>query len=447
MPNLKSRRATGGPAMSESILPEAGRLVPLMSEIEAVPWNGFEVVSTFSGCGGSCLGFRWAGYKTLWASEFVPAAREVYALNHPGVPVDARDIREVKPEDILYATGRERGQIDVLEGSPPCASFSMAGKREETWGKVKKYSDVEQRTDDLFFEFVRILEGLQPKVFVAENVKGLLLGEARNYFKQIKAAMTAAGYLVRAQVLDAQRLGVPQHRERVIFVGVRNDIGREPVFPRHQSRLVPLKAVLPWITARGAGAGFEVKQEAWIGSDKPCGTIGNGPSSGSGHSPVGECLVGEVPPVNGPLQAAFDFGEPEPAPAALPAELGEDHARQAKEASIARYAIGEEWDKLKPGEQSEKYFSLQREDADSPRGTVQASHGALSLAGSCHPFEKRKFTIPELKRICGFPDDFVLTGTFAQQWERLGRAVPPPMMKAVAETVRDRLLIPLRDGA
>jgi DNA (cytosine-5)-methyltransferase 1 len=184
--------------------------VPSMAEIEAIPWNGFNAISTFSGAGGSCLGYRMAGFKVLWASEFIPAAQEVYQLNHPGTILDTRDIRNVQPQDILDAIGLGVGDIDLMDGSPPCASFSTAGKREKSWGEVKKYSDTKQRVDDLFFEYVRLLDGLQPKVFIAENVSGLVKGKAKGYFKLILQAMKDCGYQVKAKLLDAQWLGVPQ---------------------------------------------------------------------------------------------------------------------------------------------------------------------------------------------------------------------------------------------
>lgn len=110
------------------------------------------------------------------------------------------------------------------------------------------------------------------------------------------------------------------------------------------------------------------------------------------------------------------------------------------ESDISRFAIGEEWDKLRPGEQSDRYFQLVRPAADEPAPTITAAGGNSSTVGVTHPTEKRKFSIAELRRICGFPDDFVLTGTYAQQWERLGRAVPPVMMSHVAATVRDEIL-------
>jgi len=329
-----------------------------------------------------------AGYRTLFASEFIPAAADTYRANHPGVHLDTRDIRQLTAEDVFSVTGLQRGELDVLEGSPPCASFSMAGKREAGWNQVKAYSDTKQRTDDLFFEFARIVDGLQPKVFVAENVKGLTIGKARGYLKEILAALRGCGYKVKCAVMDAQYFGVPQHRERLIFIGVREDIGIEPTFPKPAQKPTPLKAALPHIVAS---------------------------ATNSGHKPASK-------------------------PASTILAQGPDESGMA-EVDISRYAIGDEWDKLKPGEQSERYFQLVKADPEKPVGTILQSSAAFpSAAAVCHPFEKRKFTIPELKRICGFPDDFILTGTFAQQWERLGRAVAPPMMAAVASHIRDHIL-------
>src|SRR5689334_7614439 len=98
-----------------------------MAEIAALPWNGFNVASTFSGCGGSSLGYRMAGFRVRWASEFVPAARQTYRANAaPHTIIDGRDIRQVDPQEILTAIDMESGELDLLDGSPPCSSFSMA---------------------------------------------------------------------------------------------------------------------------------------------------------------------------------------------------------------------------------------------------------------------------------------------------------------------------------
>jgi DNA (cytosine-5)-methyltransferase 1 len=202
-----------------------------MREIEALPWNGYRVASTFSGCGGSCLGYRMAGYRVVYANEFIEEAQRTYKANHPRSFLDTRDIREVKAQDVLEKAGVDRGELDLFDGSPLCSAFSTAGKREAGWGKVKAYSDKAQRVDDLFFEYVRLIDGIRPKVFVAENVSGLVKGTAKGYFKRILAALREPGYRVSCRVLDAQWLGVPQMRQRTIFVGVRDDLGQDPAHP------------------------------------------------------------------------------------------------------------------------------------------------------------------------------------------------------------------------
>ena len=387
--------------------------VPLMSEIADLPWNGFNVVSTFAGGGGSSTGYRMAGFRVVWASEFIDAARETYLANaRPGTVVDGRDIREVQASDILFETGLSVGELDVLDGSPPCSSFSTAGKREKAWGSVKKYSDKEQRADDLFFEYARLVDGLQPKAFVAENVSGLVKGTAKGYFLEILAALKAAGpgYRVSARLLDAQWLGVPQARQRLIFVGVRSDLGIDPAHPKPLPYRYSIRDALPWIERATHDTGGSYGGAGDI-TNRPAPTITAGPKVSDGGGPRNH----------------FKVEGPEP------------------EADISRFAIGEEWDKLRYGEVSKRYMSLIKCDPERPSFTITASGGCSSAAAPVHPSEKRKFSIAELRRICGFPDDFALSGTYAQQWERLGRAVPPVMMSHVGAAVRDEILIPLRD--
>lgn len=407
--------------------------IPTMQEINSYPTNGYSVVSTFSGCGGSCLGFKMAGFETLWASEFIPAARKVYEDNFPGVQVDDRDIRQVKPDEILEAIGKE--EVDVLEGSPPCAAFSTAGKRSASWGKVKQYSDTKQRVDDLFFEFARILKGIQPKVFVAENVSGLVKGKAKGYFKEIIRALGACGYKVEARLLDAQWLGVPQARQRIIFVGVREDLvekfGIAPRFPKPFGYRYSLRDALPQLNSITLPPHGYWKGKTF--ENEPCPTV---VQSGMGSW---NYYVEEVKRVTGRTVPSFERIESE-LDKPMNAIQATDPEQTRYEVDISRYAIGDEWDKLKPGESSDIYFNLSRPSEDRPSPTITQKGGDVTEAAVTHPTEKRKFTIQELKRICAFPEDFKLTGTYSQQWERLGRSVPPLMMKAVAEVVRDEIL-------
>ena len=377
--------------------------VPTMKEISEVPWNGFTVASTFSGCGGSSLGYKMAGFKVAWASEFIKAAQQTYRDNHTDTILDTRDIRNVQPDEILSALGMESGQLDLLDGSPPCASFSLSGNREDSWGLVKAYSDTKQRTDDLFFEFVRILKGVQPKVFVAENVKGLISGKAKGYFLEILSALKASGYDVSCRVLDAQWLGVPQGRQRTIFIGVRNDLKAKPAHPLPLPYRYSIRDAIPWVTS---------------------------------------IYVDQVTPTHGD-EKITKFKVEKTLPTVTANGIGSDCLYDwtvAAESGLSGYCAGREWDKLSIGQQSEKYFNLIKVNPNKPSPTICASHGTMGSASPVHPVEKRKFSIAELKRLCAFPDDFILSGSYAKQWERPGRAVPPVMMSHIAATIRDQIL-------
>jgi len=428
--------------------------VPSMTEVAGLKGsNGYRAVSTFSGCGGSCLGLEMAGFEIVMASEFVEPARDTYRLNHPGVFVDDRDIRTVTADDILERVGLAVGELDLLEGSPPCASFSTAGKRDKAWGEVKKYSDTTQQVDDLFFEFARLVDGLQPKVFIAENVSGLVKGVAKGYFKMILRALKDCGYQVEAKLLDAKWLGVPQSRQRLIFMGVRNDLGVGPEWPLPLPYWYAIRDACPWITNGGVMKdGYGAVETRLVDTEQPAGTV---TTKGVGHVDGHQILVnppssssayrGPSPPGKGQRHELTAEEEAQTSADAATWEaylLATGHPPAPPEefmlVDIRRYAIGREWLRLRPGQSSSKYINLVRSDAGKPVNTI-ATIGLPGPAAVTHPSEPRKFTIPELRRLCSFPDDFVLTGSFAQRWERLGRAVPPLMMRAVGDSVRSVL--------
>jgi len=320
-----------------------------------------------------------------------------------------------------------------------CASFSTAGKRARDWGKIKDYSDTRQRTDDLFFEYARLLEGLKPRVFVAENVSGLVKGVAKGYFLEILAKLKGCGYRVSCKVLDAQWLGVPQARQRTIFIGVREDLGKEPVFPKPMPYRYSVREA--WQTLRAAGSGDHAGEAAihdTKGQFPSAGDVSDRPSPAitvMGRNQFSVQIVGGTGAPFEQKGQGIDAGRP------CPTILGTKPNQFEVEAlDMTKYAVGKEWDRLKPGEASGKYFNLVRPNAGEPCPTICASHGHPGVAGVTHPSEKRKFTIAELKRICAFPDDFQLTGSYAQQWERLGRSVPPLMMFQIAKTIRDEIL-------
>lgn len=187
------------------------------------------VFSCFACGGGSTMGYKLAGFDVIGCNEIDPRVMNLYETNHHPRYAFLEPIQTFKDRtefpDALY-------NLDILDGSPPCSTFSMAGSREEAWGVEKKFREgqAEQVLDTLFFDFIELARKLQPKVVIAENVKGLLLGDAKKYVSRIYDDFDEAGYYVQHFLLDAQDMGVPQRRERVFFVCLRKDlIDRVPV--------------------------------------------------------------------------------------------------------------------------------------------------------------------------------------------------------------------------
>lgn len=181
------------------------------------------VFSCFSCGGGSTMGYKLAGFNVVGCNEIDPRMMAAYKANHNPKYAFLEPIQSFKMRDDLP---RELYDLDILDGSPPCSSFSMAGSREEDWGKEKKFREgqADQVLDTLFFDFIELAKKLQPKMVVAENVKGLLLGEAKSYVNKILLAFDDAGYFVRYDLLDASKMGIPQRRERVFFSAIRKDL-------------------------------------------------------------------------------------------------------------------------------------------------------------------------------------------------------------------------------
>lgn len=464
--------------------------VPLLSEIRKIPWNGFTVATTFAGTGGSSLGYRMAGFKVVWANEFVPIAQDSYRANMgDGTVLDCRDIKQVEAADILKATGLKVGDLDVFDGSPPCQAFSTAGRREKGWGTERKYAHgASQKNEELFTDYIRLLRGLKPRTFVAENVSGLVKGVAKGFFLNILAELKASGYAVKAAVLDAQWLGVPQQRQRVIFLGVRNDLGVEPSFPAPWPYRYSVRDAIPWICAATHDTGgFTSAKEI---TDRPCPTVTAGPNDArDGSGPHYHFKVEIAGNKNAPHgRKNKRYGVEDPAPTVMSRRVNLDVEQQDMRPGVLLQGEQVDWkNEGKPidveapsptiaagvaSRREPRQFTVQVgandgfgketwQGPDQPAKTIGTTPNAgngrvgagelmITETGEAmefgpkaeHPVERRKFSIAELKRICAFPDDVKLIGTYAQQWERLGNSVPPLMMRAVAEVVRDRVLVP-----
>jgi DNA (cytosine-5)-methyltransferase 1 len=187
--------------------------------------NAPTVISLFAGCGGSSLGYSMAGFRELLAVEWNDNAVETFELNFPDVPIYHGDIAKLSSEHVFEITGLQSGELDILDGSPPCQGFSTAGKR-----------ILEDDRNQLFREYVRLLRGLKPKVFVMENVSGMVKGKMKLIFAEVMRELKASGYRVKCQLMNAMYFNVPQSRQRLIFIGIRDDLEIEPSHPKPERK-------------------------------------------------------------------------------------------------------------------------------------------------------------------------------------------------------------------
>lgn len=218
------------------------------------------VLGTFLCGGGSTMGYRLAGFQHLGGVEIDPKMATVYRKNHDPKYFYLEDLRDFNlrndlPEELYH--------LDILDGSPPCTTFSMCGNREEDWGKIRKYREgqQEQTLDDLVFVYCDTIAKLQPKVALLENVPGIVAGRAKGYAIEIVKQLNRSGYDVQIFSLNAATMGVPQSRERIFFIARRRDLKFAPLVLEFNEPSVPFgeiadrnstthKRLWPSITAR-----------------------------------------------------------------------------------------------------------------------------------------------------------------------------------------------------
>ena len=213
-----------------------------LSDLQETKKNGCKVFSCFSCGGGSSMGYKLAGYEVIGNCEIDEQINEIYKMNNHPKHNFSMDIRNFVAMDANEYPD-EIKHLDILDGSPPCSTFSMAGSREKAWGKEKMFREgqKEQTLDDLFFWFIKLIGKLQPKIYVAENVKGLLAGNAKGYVNQIVNELDELGYTAQIFLLNSASMGVPQRRERVFIIGHRKDLKYDKLELRFEEKPILYK--------------------------------------------------------------------------------------------------------------------------------------------------------------------------------------------------------------
>ena len=182
------------------------------------------VISLFSGCGGLDLGFEKAGFEIPVANEYDPTIFETFKANHPKTHLIEGDVRQVTRDDIApFLIGKE---VDGIIGGPPCQSWSEAGA----------LRGIEDARGQLFFDYIRILKEFQPKFFLAENVSGMLANRHDAAVKNILQLFSEAGYNVSLTLVNAKDYGVAEERKRVFYIGFRNDLNINFIFPEGSTK-------------------------------------------------------------------------------------------------------------------------------------------------------------------------------------------------------------------
>jgi DNA-cytosine methyltransferase len=360
----------------------------------------FTVYSTFAGGGGSSIGYRLAGGRVIGANEFVPEAARTYRKNFPDTILDTRDIRDVLrggapnlPDDLKF----HLGELDILDGSPPCSEFSVAGTGIKDQSLVRPYSDVKQSgIASLPFEFMQLAAGLSPKVVVCENVPALATRYPDLHDSILDALRYRDGerrYYVASMVLAADDFGASQARKRLFIIGIRKDVAEA------------------------------------VGVDSDTAVLSVFPSATSSPLTIRDALSS--------LDQTWKQFEPWRKSAAR--TLG-TVIRSLPKCPKKHLRLSD----IDPDDHSK--FTLRRCSWNLSAPTLVVSgQKPDGMTGAVHPEFDRKFTIPELKRLFGLPDDYVLTGTLGQAAERICRMVPPFLTKAIAESMYENVLRPFRE--
>lgn len=364
------------------------------------------VIDLFAGAGGMTEGLRKAGFQSVLANEYDEMAGVTFKANHPNVPLVLKDIRELSVEEILQLTKLKIGELSMMSGGPPCQGFSLAGPR----------LDADPR-NQMFKEFVRLVNGLRPEVFLFENVSGIKSMSGGSVLKAIVAEFTAIGYECEYKILSAADYGVPQARPRFILIGIRDGgtVGfPEPTHGNVNKNLdLFVSDLIPYRTVWDAL------------SDLPVIHQGEGEEElqhdGVYHNDYQKERRGDR----------------------RPGSIFNHRATRHSDVIVQRYAaIPEGGDNSQvPDELRTKKINVFKLDSQRPSRTVTCNHRTDLL----HPKVPRGTTVREAARLQSFDDDYQFFGNLTRKakWvtqdDQVGNAVPPLLAKALGDHIKRKM--------
>ena len=374
----------------------------------------FTYISFFAGGGGSSCGYKLAGGDARFVNEFQQVAVDTYLANWPGTPHICGDIKNVTGKKIMEMTGLKVGELDILDGSPPCPPFSMSGTKKKGWNKEKvAYGMKQKNIEDLTWEMIRITSEMKPKVVICENVKGLTMDYAKQHLDRMCADFEKEGYTTTYKVMNGIHYGVPQKRQRVFIVSVRNDV---------------LESIgMPWML---------------ISSLYPDGAMN--------EEPTIEDAIGDLRLDNENSVEAHELRESMKTSAKYKwlkrlkknpekvVSVGDDVVGPWYEKVIAHR---KKWGKSIP-EAKHSFYQSRRVPWNQASHTLSEQGMMTSLAVHLHPEEDRVFTTKEGARIMTLPEDYINTGTLNERLARIGLMVAPMMMKHLADSIYEKVLKP-----
>lgn len=349
-----------------------------MSKSRSVP----NVVSLFSGAGGLDIGFHNAGFQVLLSTDIWPLACETIKQNGMAAQVVAADIRQI---DFLKFRRNLRKEIDVVIGGPPCPPFSKS----RFYRTEKKRGLQDENGAYTLQEYLRAIEELEPSIFLFENVHGFVYKPHADALEFLKSKSEKLGYTLTYKVVNAADYGVPQTRERFICVGVRNPLAKfaypEPTHydPSNKSAMETRRPRSPWVTCGDvlSDLDFDLPEDEKM-------------QAGSKDKE----LLKQIPPGDNYLFFTKERGHPNP---------------------LFKWRS--------------RYWSfLLKLSPDRPSWTIQASHS--NNMGPFH-WKNRFLRIPEIKRIQTFPDEYIILGSYREQWRQVGNAVPPRLAHVFAAAI------------